>query len=138
MRRSSLVLVCALVALVASGPVAAGPAGVRSPLAPPQSGHAIWDPDRHWFWVFESTAEGVWSWEPAALTHWKWHGVGSFGAGVGNYNSGHRVFLDRARNRLVAPFSDRLETLPIRTHMTWEATPTSGAPPMVGVPAFCS
>ncbi|MBI5169221.1 MAG: hypothetical protein HZA61_07010 [Candidatus Eisenbacteria bacterium] len=114
----------------------AGPAGVRRPLAPPITGHALWDADRHQCWVFEASSEGVWSYDPAAITHWKWHGIGSFGAGLGQYGSGRNVFLDRARSRLVVPGFTQLGVLAIRTNMTWEFPSTQGAPLDLGAAVY--
>lgn len=128
MPRSLAILALLFCAFALPLPASAGPAGVRHPLAPPLTGHALWDADRHQCWVFEASSEGVWSYDPAAIAHWKWHGIGSFGAGLGHYDSGRRVFLDRARNRLVAPEAGQLAVLDIRANMTWEFVPVQGAP----------
>lgn len=128
MPRSLAVLALLLCSLAFAPSASAGPVGLRHPLAPPITGHAVWDSGRHQCWVFEATSEGVWSYEPAAITRWKWHGIGSFGAGLGHYTAGRQVFLDHVRDRLVAPESGQLARLDIRPNMTWEFEPVIGAP----------
>ncbi len=132
MPRSLVVSALLSLSLVLTAPASAGPAGVRHPLAPPITGHALWDADRHQCWVFESSSEGVWSYDPAAITHWKWHGIGSFGVGIGQYGAGRNVFLDRTRNRLVVPGVAELAVLDIRANMTWEFEPVQGVLPDLG------
>ena len=136
MPRSLAILASLFCALVLFRPASAGPAGVRHPLAPPITGHAFWDADRHRCWVFEASSEGVWTYDPAAVTHWAWHGIGSFGAGLGHYDTGRRVFLDRARNRIVAPEAGQLAVLDIRANMTWEFVPVQGAPQDFGTTVY--